>query len=230
MQSRFDPSMFQQSSPGLYGSQGGQGMQGMFGFNPSQMMSGLGGLFGGLFSDPSKPYDKAMQQYQKMMQQGGQGFNPFIQAGQGAINPFMQSLNKMQDPTAFMKNIMGQYQESPFAKLQQERSMQSLENMGSAQGLTGSSALQRQAQEDAQKISSSDMQDYFKNAMGVQGGYLSGLQNMMGLGMQGQGGLADMYKHFGGMMGDAAYGKEAGKQQKWPSIFGGLGNIFGSFF
>lgn len=193
----------------------------------SQMGSGLASLFSGLFGHPEKAYDKAMQQYQKMLQQGSQGFNPFIQAGQGAINPFMQSLNKMQDPTAYMKNIMGQYEESPFAKLQQERSMQSLQNMGSASGLTGSSALQRQGQEDAQKISSADMQQYLQNAMGIQGGYLGGLQNMMGMGLQGQNSFANMFSQAAPWMGDQAYNKQRAQDQKWPNIFGGLGQLFG---
>lgn len=213
-----------QNRGGMYqpGGMGGSGLGGG--------LAGLGSLFGGLFSHPEKAYDQAMKQYQQMLQMGGAGFNPFIQAGQGAINPFMQSLNQMQDPTKYMEGIMGKYQQSPFAKQQTDEAMRMAQNQASASGLLGSSPLMQESQKMAADISSKDMQQYLQNAMGIQGSYLGGLQNLMGQGLQGQGGLASLYGGMAPSMGEAAYGGEAAKQQKWPNIFGGLGGILGSFF
>lgn len=208
----------------------GGGLSGGMGGGLSGALSGLGSLFGGLFSHPEKAYDKAMQQYQQMLQMGGAGFNPFIQAGQGAIDPFKQSLSQMQDPTKYMESIMGKYQQSPFAKQQTEEAMRAAQNQASASGLLGSTPLIQESQKMAADISSKDMQQYLQNAMGIQGGYLSGLQGLMGQGLQGQGGLASLFGQMAPLMGDAAYGKQAAQEQKWPNIFGGLGGILGGLF
>lgn len=205
-----------------------QGMPG----NQSNFLSHFGGmgglgsslaqLFGGLSGNSGKPYQKAMQQYGQYFNPAIAGFQPYQQAGQAALNPFSQALHQMQDPTAYMKNIMASYQQSPFAKQQQQEAMQAANNFGSASGLLGSSALQNAAQQNAANISNQDMQQYFQNAMGINNSYLGGLQNLISGGQGAAGGQAGLYSNLGQLMGEGAFGKQMGQQQDRSNIFGGL--------
>ena len=107
----------------------------------SQAQGGLGQLFGGLFGNSGAPFSDAMKQFQNYYGQA-QGYqNPFYQAGTGAIPQYQEWLQGMQNPSGFINNLMSKYQESPFAKFQQQQGVRTAQNMGSASGLTGSTPL-----------------------------------------------------------------------------------------
>jgi len=190
----------------------------------------LAQLFGGLFGNGGGGYDDAMKEFEKYMQQAMQGYQPYQQAGQNAINPFQKRMQEMSDPTAFYKNMMSGYQESPLAQNQQRAGMQAATNMGSATGMTGSTPMMQQAQQNAQNISSQDMGNYFNNLSGINQQYTGGLQNLMGQGMNAQNGIAGLLAQLAQGMGQGAYGKAQGQQQNLGDIFGGLFGSAGNFF
>ena len=132
-----------------------------------QFGSGLGQLFGGLFGDSGKPYQQAQNAYQPYFNQATQQQQPYSQAGQNALGPYQDMLKGMSDPSGFINHLMDGYQESPFAKYQQQQGMRAAQNMGlgSASGLTGSTPLQMQAQQNAQNISSGDMQELARECL-----------------------------------------------------------------
>src|SRR6188768_1887555 len=135
--------------------------QDWMGQDQGQFSSNIGNLFGdffqNLFSHPDRPYQKASDTLSQYMPQAQSYLNPFLQAGQSAIPNFQNWLQNMKDPSSFIKNLMGQYQQSPFAQFQQEQAMRAAQNMGSASGLTGSTPLTQFAQQNARNISSQDM-------------------------------------------------------------------------
>ncbi len=192
--------------------------------------SGLGGLLGGMFGNSGSPYGDAMSQYQKYMQQAQGVQNPFLQAGTGAIGNYQNWLQGMQDPTKFMNNMMGQYQESPFAKFQQQQGMRAANNMGSATGMTGSTPLMQQAQQNAQNISSGDMNNWLQNVLGINSQYGQGQQNLMNMGQGSANALSGMYGQMGQQMGEGAYGQRAGQNQDFWNMLGGGMGMLGSFF
>lgn len=191
-------------------------------------MGGLSSLFSGLFGNSGAPYESAMEQYDKYLKQAKDVQNPFYNAGKGAIPDYQNWLKGMQNPSGFINNLMGQYQESPFAKYQQQQGLRTAQNLGSATGLTGSTPLQLQAQQNSQNISSADMQDWLGRVLGINTEYGAGQKSLVNTGQGSANALTDLLSNYGKSMGELAYGKEAGRQQDQSNIFGGLAGLAGS--
>ena len=185
----------------------------------------LSQLFGGLFGNSEGPYEDAMKQYEKYAGKAEGVQNPFLEFGKQGMPLFQDWLKGMKDPSGFINNLMGGYKESPFAKFQQEQGMRAAQNMGSASGLTGSTPLTQFAQENAQNISSKDMQDWLGRVLGINTMYGQGLGQQIGVGQGSANALTNMYGDMGRQMGEAAYGREAGKNQDRANVWGGLFNL-----
>jgi len=178
----------------------------------------------GLGSD--KPYQDAMNQYQDWANKSEGAQQPWYNAGKGAIGDYQNWLNSQKNPSEFINNLMGNYQESPYAHYQQQQAMRAGQNAASASGLTGSTPLMQQLQQNAQNISSQDMNQWLQNVLGINTQYGQGQQNLMTGGQNAANALTNMYNTMGQRMGEAAYGKEAGRQQ---DVWNMIGNIAGMF-
>jgi len=198
-------------------------------FDSSMFGSGLGGLLGGMFGNSGKPYDKAMEEYQKYMQMGQGVQQPYLDAGKEGLGNYQEWLKGQKDPGGFINNLMGQYQQSPYNSYLQGQAQNAGINAGSANGTMGSSALMQQMQQNAGNISQQGMDSWLQNALGINSQYGQGQQNLMQGGQGAANSLMNMYSNMGNKMGDAAYGKEAGKQNDWWNMLGGVGGIIGSF-
>lgn len=197
----------------------------------SMFSSGLGGLLGGLFGNSGKPYDKAMEQYQQWMQQAQGTQQPFLDAGKEGMGNYQDWLKGMKDPSQFINGLMDNYQQSPYNSYLQQQAQNAGINAGSASGLTGSSALMQQMQQNAGNIGQQGMDSWLQNVLGINNQYGQGQQNLMGVGQNAANSLTNMYNQMGQNMGQAAYGKEAGKQNDlWNTIGGGLGMLTGLGF
>jgi hypothetical protein len=193
---------------------------------------GLGNFLGGLFTDSSKPYDKAREQYMQYMGQGMAQQQPYQQAGIQAIGDYQNWLQSQQDPTKYINALMGGYQESPYAQNLQRQSMLAGQNMASASGLMGSSPLLQQMQQNAGNITSADQNQWLQNLLGISRQYGQGEQSLMQGGQSSANALAQMYAQMAGQMGDNAYSRERAKQKQLSeTIGGGLDMLSGlSFF
>jgi hypothetical protein len=188
--------------------------------------SSLGTFLGGLFGDSGAPYEDAMKQYREWANKAQNVQNPFLNAGTGAIGKYQDWLGGMQDPSGFINKMMGQYQESPWAKYMQQQSMRAGTNAASASGLSGSTPFAQQMQQNASNISSQDMNQWLQNVLGINTMYGQGQQNLMTGGQNAANALTGMYGNMGRQMGEAAYGKRAGQDQDfWNTIGGGLGML-----
>jgi hypothetical protein len=199
-------------------------------FDSGMFGSGLGGFLGGMFGDSGKPYDKAMEQYQQWANKAQGTQQPFLDAGTGAIPQYQEWLDKQKDPTKFINDTMGQYQESPYAQYLQKQSLRAGQNAASASGMSGSTPLMQQMQQNAGNIASQDQNQWLQNVLGINTQYGQGQNNLMTGGQNAANSLTNMYNNMGQQMGQAAYGQEAGKNQDRNNMFGGIGSLIGSFF
>lgn len=186
---------------------------------------GLSTLFSGLFGDSGRPFEDAMKQYQQWANKAQNVQNPYLNAGSGAIPQFQEWLQGQKDPSGFINNLMGKYQESPWAKYQQDQAMRAAQNQGAASGLTGSTPLLQFAQQNAHDISSQDMNNWLQNVLGINTQYGAGQQNLIHGGQNAANSLTGMYGDMGRQMAEAAYGKRAGQQQDRNNIWGGAFDI-----
>ena len=162
--------------------------------------------------------------------QMGQGVQqPYLDAGKEGLGNYQEWLKGQKDPGGFINNLMGQYQQSPYNSYLQGQAQNAGINAGSANGTMGSSALMQQMQQNAGNISQQGMDSWLQNALGINSQYGQGQQNLMQGGQGAANSLMNMYSNMGNKMGDAAYGKEAGKQNDWWNMLGGVGGIIGSF-
>lgn len=198
-------------------------------FDPQQFGSGLGGFLGGIFGDSGKPYDDAMKQYQEYYNKSQQAQQPYLDAGKEGLGNYQEWLEKQKDPTKFINDTMGQYSESPYAQYLQGQSLRAGQNAASASGLSGSTPLMQQLQQNAGNIASKDQNEWLQNVLGINTQYGQGQNNLMTGGQNAANSLTNLNSQMGQQMGQAQYGKTAGKQQDfWNTIGGGLG-ILGSF-
>jgi hypothetical protein len=215
-----------------FGSTSSNGMGSGNAFSPyarNALAGGIGSIASGLFNDSGAPYNAAMDQYQKYYNQAQNTQQPFLNAGTGAIPNYQNFLSKMQNPTDFINNISSQYKESPYAQYQQQQARRAAENFGSANGLSGSTLLMQQAQQNASNISSQDMNNWLQNVLGVNQQYGQGQQNLIQGGQNSANSLTNLLSMLGNNMGQAAYGQEAGNQSDFSNILGGLGSLAAFF-
>lgn len=198
-------------------------------FDQQMFGSGLGGIFGGLFGNSSKPYDSEMQQYQKWMQQAQQAQQPYADVGKGAIGDYQKWLQSQQDPSKFINEQMKNYQESPYTNYLQQQAQNAGNNAASASGLMGSTPFMQQQQQNAGNIAQQGMNDWLQNVLGINAQYGQGQQNLMTSGQNAANKFTDIYNQMGQNMGQASYNKEASKQNNLWNTLGGVGSLIGSF-
>lgn len=199
-------------------------------FNPQQFLGGLGGIFGGLFGDSGAPYDKAMEQNTKYGNMAAGGLQPYLNAGNGAIPAYQEWLEGQKDPSKFINGLQSQYNESPYTKFLQQQAMRAGQNAGSASGLTGSTPMMQQMQQNAANIGAGGMNDWLQNVLGINTQYGQGQNNLMTGGQNAANSLSKLYSHMGDQMGEQAYNKEASGNNDFWNTLGGIGGMIGSFF
>lgn len=187
----------------------------------------IGSIIQGLTGGSSKPYDKAMDEYQKWIGKGEGVMQPYQNAGVGAIGNYQNWLKGQQDPSKFINNLMSGYQESPYAKYMQQQSMNAGINAGSASGLTGSTPLMQQLQQNAGNIASQDQNQWLQNVLGINTQYGQGQNNLMQGGQNAANSLLNMYNQAGQNMGQAQYGRQDAKNNDFWSMINGFGGLFG---
>lgn len=210
-------------------------------FNPgsSQLGGGLGGLASGifgLFQHPGQPYQAAQNQYNQYMGQGMQYGQPFYQAGVNTLPQYQNALNTMSNPSAYINNLMSQYQQSPWAQWQIQQGIKAGNNAASAgdiQGMQPGGAEQKALAQYSEGISSQDIQNYINNAMGVQNAYLGGLGGITNIGaQQGQDYMNYLQNQAANNAQLTLGGQQAqqqGQSQGWGNIIGGIGSLLGAF-
>jgi len=190
------------------------------------LFDSIGSIFGGATS--KDPYKDAMKEYKKYADKAAGYQNPFYNAGTGAIGDYQNYLKGMSDPSQFINDLMGGYNESPYSKYMQDQSMRAAQNMGSASGLSGSTPLTQFAQENAANIASGDMNQWLQNVLGINNQYGGGLEKLMGMGQNSANSLSNIYGNLGQQMGGASANSTNFKNKQMSDIFSGLFGLAGN--
>lgn len=213
--------MFQQQLPQPFGGNN-QGI--------NQFGGGLSQLLSGIFGGTGKAQQKAFDEYNKYQQQALGAQQPYNQAGMRGMKQYESMLGNMQDPGKFLNNLTGQYQESPYQKYLQQNALNASNNAASASGMMGSSPLSQFNMQQVGNIANSGIQDWLKQALGINSEALGGYQHLTDVGQKAANNISDIYGNLGNAAGGNAYNQQMAGQNQWSNILGGLGGMGLSFF
>jgi hypothetical protein len=188
---------------------------------------GLSQFFSGLFGNSDEPFKDAAKELEKYLSQAKEYQNPFYNAGVGGIGKYQDWLKSQENPSEFINNLMGKYQESPWARYQQNQNNRAATNFGSENGLIGSTPLLLQQQQNAQNLSSQDMQGWLQNVLGINNNVGQGYGNLINTGANSANALTNLLSNYGENFAGLKYGQTTGKNQDRNDIFGGLMSILG---
>jgi hypothetical protein len=194
-------------------------------------MAFLDELFGGGqqagFEDIERGAGQSQDLIRQFLQQGLGFLDPFQKAGVGALGQFQQELGARQDPTAFLNRIMGQFQESPGAKFQQQQGLEAAKSAAQAAGTLGSGAQQRALTQFGQGVSSQDMQQYLQNVLGIGQQRMGGLQSLIGGGQQAAGQEAGLTEQAGSQLAQLQQLMSMAQAGESEAGAGGLARLLG---
>lgn len=194
------------------------------------MDSGIGsdlqGIFGGLFGNGKEPYDRAEKEYGDFYNRAQGNQNPFFQQGTNAIPQQQNWLNSQSDPSGFINHLMTQYQQSPWAKYQQDQATRAATNAAStgqgAQGGIGSTPFAQFNAQQAAGISSQDMKNWLASVLGINTQYGQGLQNEVTGGQNAANQMSANNRDFGDAIAKMQYGKYDAQNKQNSGLWGGL--------
>jgi len=188
-------------------------------------LSGLGSFLGGVGINSGAPFSAAQAAYEKWAQMGGNAEQPYMEAGQEAIPEYEEWAHSMADPEEFTNQMMDAYQESPYAKFMQQQAVRSAQNAGSQYGMVGSSPYDFQVEQNAENISSQDLQNWMNHVMSLNRQYGGAEYNLMRGGQGSANQLLNLYGREAGAMGETAAGESAGQNANTASTIGGIAQM-----
>lgn len=106
----------------------------------------------------------------------GHSGDPSRKAGKEYLNYYnknMDAINQEKDPSGYINKLLGDYNQSDWAKNLTHQSNNAATNMASANGLSGSTPLMQQMQQNSANISSADQNQWLQNVLGVKNDYLN---------------------------------------------------------
>lgn len=182
-------------------------------------------------------YDQASQGYQQGANAVNNSYNnavgfmsPYNQMGMNEMGQYQGGVNAMQDPNAFINNIMQGYSMSPQAQFQQQEGSKGINAAAAAGGTAGSGPEMKQMGQFNQQLTNNDQSNYLNQRMGVYNNFLQGAGNMVGMGQNAAGQMggwamdqgADLAQLYGmqgqaNMYGDQSENNMLGQAAGWAA-------------
>jgi hypothetical protein len=203
------------------------GMSGNSFLSPSNIGASIPGFAQYFFGNSGAPYEAANKAYQPFYQDAKRAQNPFFNAGTQAIPQFQDWLGKMKDPSQFINSLMGQYKESPYTTFLQNQATRGAVNSGSASGLTGSTPMMQQMQQNSSNIAAGGMNDWLQQVLGANSSYGAGLGTQMNIGQHSADMMSNLANSAGEYAGGSAYGQKYGENQDKNALWASISKLFG---
>ncbi len=178
---------------------------------------------------------QGLQQQKAQEQQAEQAWGPYSGLGGYAIPKYEGALEQGADPSGYLNQLMGQYQESPYLQNQLQFGQQAAGRAAAQSGMLGSGAEMQAAAGRAQGLRAEDMQNYLNRALGLRQQYLGGMGGLMGMGEEAASGIAGERTGLGKDIGKAytgigqTYMSEAQKPGIGGQLLGLAGTLGGAF-
>ena len=105
----------------------------------------------------------------------GNSGDPSRNAGREYANYYNKNIDAIsgeKDPSKFINKLLGDYNQSDWAKNLTHESNNAATNMASANGLSGSTPLMQQMQQNSGQIASADQNQWLQNVLGINKDYL----------------------------------------------------------
>lgn len=183
---------------------------------------------GGLFQPPPNPADNAMPYLDQIAGMLPQYFQPWINAGQQALPTLQQQYEQLlNNPGAMVNNIGADFQQSPGYQFQTQQALNAANRAAAAGGTLGTPMHQQNAATVVNGLANQDYYNWLNRAMG-----------MYGMGVQGQGNLANMGYGASSALGEnlanalqsqaqLAYSGQADQNQGRFGMLGQAGGLIG---
>lgn len=204
------------TNPGGSGG-GGFGMGGMI----ASLLGGLG--LGSLFGDDGPDYASEIGQIPDAVKPYLQ---PYSQAGQAQLNPLSQQFGALASDPAGMLNKIGQgYKQSPGLNFAIQQAMMGNNRAAAAGGMAGSPMSQQLSQEKATGLAQQDYQNWLKQATGMYGAGLSGMQGLANMGLTAGTSLSDTIAQAIASQAQAEQAQNASQNAGIGGMIGGLASL-----
>lgn len=158
---------------------------------------------------PGRAYEKGAQVSEDYYQQAQGQMQPYAQQGQEAYGQLSPAIQNMLNPQQLYDQWAQGYQESPYAKQMQEKSMNQGLQAASSMGMLGSTPALRALQEGSSMISNADRENYLNKLLGMYTQGATQAQNIYGQGANMASQMGNQTYQHGGNMAQAAYGQQA---------------------
>lgn len=196
-------------------------------------MSFLSSLFGG-GGDYQDPAAAASPYFAQIPGMAKRYYQPYIDTGREAMDlTHSQYQNLIDDPGAFLNQLMEGYQMSPMYNQQMNQALKAANLSAAAGGQSGTIPQQEYAASLARDISQRGMNDYLQNVLGLYGTGLSGEEGISGRGYDASKSLADIIASNLATQGSLAFqgAREANQreadQSGWlPGLVGTISSFF----
>jgi hypothetical protein len=144
----------------------------------------------------------------------GNSGDPSRAAGREYANYYNKNIDAIsgeKDPSAFINKLLGDYKTSDWAKNLTTQTNNQAMNMASASGLTGSTPLMNQMQQNSGRIASQDQDQWLGRVLGINKDYLDRYTGLT--------------ERQGGHAADAAYGQTLGKNYDRNQLLQGIAQL-----
>lgn len=180
------------------------------------------GLLGNAFSNKN-PAKGAMKYLNQVPGVAQSYYDPYINAGKNALPTLQQQLQSLiSNPTALMKMIGSQYQQSPGYQFEVDQATKAANQAAAAGGMAGSPAEQQALAEVIQGISSRDYNNFLNQGIGLYNQGLAGEEGINEMGYKATNNLVQQIIDSILSKAKLSYAGQVNKNESSGGIFGPL--------
>jgi len=187
------------------------------------------GILDKIFGGGKNPADAAMPYVNQISDTAKQNYNPYIDRGNQAYNKMQPNLDEMStDPMAYYDKIFKGYEPSKSYQLQRDEMQRAAGNSAAAGGQRGSLGDITNQARLTDTLMGNDMQQWFKNVMGIQDKGMEGEGHLYDTGYDASKNLEGDEANALGEQGQLAFQGQREKNQRHSDLFSGLMSAFGA--